>query len=315
MQKSAPPADATLEQQLLEAVQSDIESVRAAAEHLIAAGGKRARPRFAFLIGELLGVDPAVAAAVGAAAELVHTATLLHDDVLDGSDRRRGRPAVHATFGIRNAILTGDFLLARAIEHLTARGLFQATHELTRAVRELVEAELLQQELAWNAAITQAQARRVAEGKTGALFAWCARGLAVEGKLDAAGIASADALGRDVGFAFQIADDLLDIHAGGGDKPTRADLRAGHVTFPVRLACDRDAELEAAIRTAFASRREADFEAACAAVERSPAVALARTELEQARKRFSDAVRAAGASSELAGRMEGFFDAEISRQR
>ena len=281
---SPPSSDSSFERLLLDAASSEIRSVRLAAEHLIQAGGKRVRPRFATLLGELFRCESGLADAIGTAAELVHTATLLHDDIIDRSEVRRGQATVHSKFGVGHAVLAGDFLLARALHGLTERGLFEATHELTVAVRELVEAELLQFEQAYTPETTLAQTRRIAEGKTGALFAWCARGIAVTMRLSPDQVAVADSLGRRTGYAFQVADDLLDLTNPDSGKPIHKDLREGQLTVPVQLARPEDPALDAVLGKAFESRTEADFEVAYDAIETSSARSRGQQEITRCRE-------------------------------
>jgi len=210
----------------------------------IAAGGKRLRPLLVFLAA---GVPPPetdglVRAAV--AVELVHSASLVHDDVLDGAELRRGRPSVMAAGGREQATATGDLLFARAFAELAGGGSQPAVRSLSRASSALARGELMQRADAWSADVAVARYLERCRLKTGVLFrAACELG-AIEGggAVDALG-----AFGERIGIAFQILDDVLDV-TGPPErtgKPQGTDLLDGTVTLPLILARERDPELAA----------------------------------------------------------------------
>ncbi len=208
----------------------------------IAAGGKRLRP---LLVCLAAGAPPPetdglVRAAV--AVELVHGATLVHDDVLDGSPLRRGRPTVVAAAGRLAATATGDLLFSRAFGELAAGGAVQPVRVLSRASSELAVGELMQRADAWNAEISVERYLERCRLKTAVLFrAACELG-ALEGDADAQAIGS---FGEQIGLAFQILDDVLDI-SGPPErtgKPRGADLLDGTATLPLIIARRRDREL------------------------------------------------------------------------
>jgi geranylgeranyl pyrophosphate synthase len=209
----------------------------------IAAGGKRLRP---LLVCLAAGAPPPetenlVRAAV--AVELVHGATLVHDDVLDGSVLRRGRPTVVAAAGRDLATATGDLLFSRAFAEL-ARASVPAVRILARASSELALGELMQRADAWEVGVTLDRYLRRCRLKTAVLFrAACELG-ALVGATGADGLGS---FGERIGLAFQILDDVLDV-SGPPErtgKPRGADLLDGTVTFPLILARSRDPKLEA----------------------------------------------------------------------
>jgi len=210
----------------------------------IAAGGKRLRP---LLVCVAAGVPPPeteglVRAAVSV--ELVHGATLVHDDVLDGSPLRRGRPTVVAAGGRHLATTTGDLLFSRAFAELAEGGSLAAVRVLSRASSELAEGELMQRADAWNARVAVDRYLARCRLKTAVLFrAACELG-AVEGGGARQTLAS---FGEQIGLAFQILDDVLDV-TGPPErtgKPRGADLLDGTVTLPLILARSRDPELAA----------------------------------------------------------------------
>ncbi len=208
----------------------------------IAAGGKRLRP---LLVCLAAGVPPPrndalVRAAV--AVELVHAATLVHDDVLDGSPLRRGRPTVFAADGRLTATSIGDFLFSRAFAELAAGGSPAAISTLSRATSQLAAGELMQRADAWNPDVSVGRYLERCRLKTAVLFrAACELG-AQAGGLERAPLGP---FGEQIGIAFQILDDVLDV-SGPPErtgKPRGADLLDGTVTLPLLLARNLDTEL------------------------------------------------------------------------
>jgi geranylgeranyl pyrophosphate synthase len=210
----------------------------------IAAGGKRLRPLLVFLAS---GVPPPetdglVRAAV--AVELVHSASLVHDDVLDGAALRRGRPSVMAAGGREHATATGDLLFARAFAELAGGGSKRAVASLSRASSALARGELMQRADAWSADVAVARYFERCRLKTGVLFrAACELG-AIEG---GGAVEALGAFGERIGIGFQILDDVLDV-TGPPErtgKPQGTDLLDGTVTLPLILAREHDPELAA----------------------------------------------------------------------
>jgi geranylgeranyl pyrophosphate synthase len=210
----------------------------------IAAGGKRLRPLLVCLAAGAPPPETAGLVRAAVAVELVHGATLVHDDVLDGSALRRGRPTVVATGGRAAATATGDLLFSRAFAELAAEGdgSPEAVSVLARASRQLALGELTQREDAFRADVSVARYLARCRLKTGVLFrAACELG-AFEGESDPEAIG---AFGERIGLAFQILDDVLDV-SGPPErtgKPRGADLLDGTVTLPLILARERDPEL------------------------------------------------------------------------
>jgi geranylgeranyl pyrophosphate synthase len=241
----------------------------------ITAGGKRLRP---LLVCLAAGVPPPeteglVGAAV--AVELVHGATLVHDDVLDGSTLRRGRPTVVAAGGRQLATATGDLLFSRAFAELAAGGSAESVRVLSRASSELAVGELMQRGDAWRTDVTVERYLERCKFKTAVLFrAACELG-ALEGNGSPALLA---AFGEQIGLAFQILDDVLDV-SGPPErtgKPRGADLLDGTVTLPLIEAQARDPELRR-----LELRRLGSAEAAVAVCERIAATGA----LERSRER------------------------------
>ena len=208
----------------------------------IAAGGKRLRPLLVFLAADAEDGDGLVRAA--AAVELVHSATLVHDDVLDGASLRRGVPTVFASAGRGAATATGDLLFARAFAELARNDRPDEIRVLSEASSALAEGELLQRADAWNAEVPIERYLRRCELKTARLFEAACR----LGALEAGGVPDElGAFGRRIGLAFQLLDDVLDVSgpAERTGKQRGTDLLDGTVTLPFILARERDDELAA----------------------------------------------------------------------
>jgi len=247
------------------------------AEHAgatIRAGGKRLRPLLVFLAagdGALDAAEGVVRAAV--AVELIHSATLVHDDVLDAAAMRRGRPTVVAAAGREIATATGDLLFSRAFAELAANGRADEIRVLSGASSALAEGELLQREDAWNVEVSRERYVHRCDLKTARLFeASCALG-ALEGGGDADGLG---AFGRRIGLAFQLLDDVLDVSgpAERTGKHRGTDLLDGTVTLPLILARERDPALARLDLRAVRTAEEA--EAVCDAIAATGVLATAR---------------------------------------
>ncbi|HEU0019341.1 MAG TPA: polyprenyl synthetase family protein [Thermoleophilaceae bacterium] len=242
------------------------------------AGGKRLRPLLVFLCAGRTDPDERVVAAA-AAVELLHMATLVHDDVLDRASLRRGYPTVFATAGRDAAIATGDLLFSRAFAELAATGSAPAVQALSAASTALARGELMQRDDAWSPAVTAARYRERCALKTGSLFAASSR---LGAELGGRGSAHADALatfGDRIGVAFQILDDVLDVSGPVEEtgKHRGTDLLDGTVTLPLIVARERDSELrELDLRTAATTPREA--EALCDRIAASGALEQSRGE-------------------------------------
>jgi octaprenyl-diphosphate synthase len=239
----------TVETRLLDQMDSPVGRIPEVGGHLLGAGGKRLRPLLAVLASRAADAPLDVAIAVGCAAELIHTATLFHDDVVDNGTVRRGRPAARMVYGNGIAVLVGDFCFARGLESVAATGSLAAVEALAAAVTEMAEGEVAQLEGAGDPEATADNYFDVIDRKTGSLMAWCARvGGVLSGPLDAA----LARYGRLLGRAFQITDDVLDctgdVTASG--KSSGRDLQEGKLTLPVLLACQAQPALRDDIRSA-----------------------------------------------------------------
>jgi geranylgeranyl pyrophosphate synthase len=255
-------------------------TVAEAGSRTLDSGGKRLRPLLVHLSAPPAAREREGLVIAGCAVELVHMATLVHDDQLDRAPLRRGRPTVWATDGERVATSTGDYLFARAFAELVETGDLRAVRLLSDACLSLARGEILQRAQAGAVDTTVDQYLERCRLKTGRLFAAAAM---LGGRLGGLGDAEQDALGRfaaALGLAFQIADDVLDCD---GDpqttgKPLGTDLLDGTVTLPLILAAGRDGEVA---RVITAGARPGDVLPTLHRVVRSGAIDLARAEAER----------------------------------
>jgi octaprenyl-diphosphate synthase len=249
---------------ILSRMQSPVSVIPLLAEHLIAAGGKRLRPLLTVGAARLAGGRGDAALKLAAAVEFIHTATLLHDDVVDSSQLRRGKVAAHLIWGAPSSVLVGDFLFARAFELMVETGSMRALEILARASRVIAEGEVLQLTSAHDLKLSQATYLEIIGGKTAELFAAAAEAGAVSANATAAQSAALREFGRSFGLAFQLADDALD-YGGSAEtlgKNAGDDFREGKATLPLILAISRTGARESAFWERVIGRREqtdADF--------------------------------------------------------
>jgi geranylgeranyl pyrophosphate synthase len=233
---------ARTESRLLEVAEGHGPALGRFAGDTLSAGGKRLRPLLVFLCGwgraeELLRAAVAV--------ELLHMATLVHDDVLDRATLRRGRPTVYSAAGVGAATATGDLLFSRAFAELVLAGDEDAVRALSNASSALARGELMQRADAWSDAVTPERYIERCELKTARLFEAACRLGALLGEPGPAAAAALGAFGARIGVAFQIFDDVLDV-SGPSERTGKhrgADLLDGTVTLPLILARRRDGDL------------------------------------------------------------------------
>jgi octaprenyl-diphosphate synthase len=255
------PALELVEGALREQVASESVELVAVGDHVLSSGGKRMRPALLLLAAELCGYTGPRRIPIAAAVELLHTATLLHDDVVDHSTLRRGRPSAMALWGNRRAVLAGDFFYARASSMIVEDGDLDVLWVFSNTIRLMAEGEILQLQRSFDPEVTEAHYYAVIDRKSAALLAAACEAGAILGGVTRGERRRVAEFGRELGLAFQIRDDALDYEAGAEvlGKPPYTDLREGKVTLPLLLALKRctPAEREAVARVLkSAARRE-----------------------------------------------------------
>jgi len=243
---------------ITERMQSDVPVIPALAEHLIAAGGKRLRPLLTVAAARLAGSDNDACLKLAASVEFIHTATLLHDDVVDGSQLRRGKVAAHLIWGAAQSVLVGDFLFARAFELMVETNSMKALEILARASRVIAEGEVLQLTRSHDLNLSQAIYLDIIAAKTAELFAAASEAGAVSAGVDKVKSDALRAYGLNLGLAFQLADDALD-YGGATEtlgKNAGDDFREGKATLPLLLAIARSGPREAEFWERAIGRRE-----------------------------------------------------------
>jgi octaprenyl-diphosphate synthase len=262
---------------ILDRMQSQIPLIPELAGHLIAGGGKRMRPMLTLASARLLGYTGARHHRLAAAVEFIHTATLLHDDVVDGSDLRRGKRTANIIWGNPASVLVGDFLFSRSFELMVEDGSLKVLKILANASAVIAEGEVNQLTAARRVDTGEDRYLEIINAKTAALFAAACRIAAVVAERPEAEEAALDAYGRNLGIAFQLVDDAIDYTSDAGTmgKDAGDDFREGKMTLPVILAYARgNAEERKFWKDAVEGRRDtdADFAHAIDLVRTSRAV-------------------------------------------
>lgn len=217
-----------------------VEAITSIGQYLHASGGKRLRPALVLLSSKLAGNGGESAVRLAAVVEMIHTATLVHDDVIDGAELRRGRPSPNVRWGNHTSVLAGDWLYMKAFQIALREENFHILDLLIAVTQTMVEGELVQLELLGSIGISEAEYMDLVYRKTACLFATCARlGATVAGAEEAV----ERELGEyacNLGIAFQLVDDVLDFTADEDvlGKPVGGDLREGKVTLPLIYALE-----------------------------------------------------------------------------
>lgn len=215
--------------------EKDVVLIRLIGRHLLESGGKRMRPLFLLAAARLSGYGGGDHIALASIIECVHTASLLHDDVVDGAELRRGNPSAHSIWGNQTVILVGDFMYSNALKLAVSFGNQKIMEALSAATTRMTQGELLQLQRSGDPDITEDEYLEIISAKTGALISAACR---IGGVLGGVGPEGEDALGNygmRVGMAFQMADDILDYMADENDLGKRLgkDIEEGKVTLPL----------------------------------------------------------------------------------
>lgn len=245
-----------VERQLAVTLLCEDPAAQSIAGYLLRARGKRLRPLLVLLAAAFSrGGDEAVTP-VAAAAELVHMASLVHDDIIDEAGQRRGKPSLHVVCGRHRAVLTGDFLFARAFGLLVEHRQYHALHQFSTAIADMCEAEMAQTHARFDPDLAETDYLDWVQKKTASLFIACCLAGAGPSSPESGASTYLESFGRYFGMAFQLTDDLLDFTATAGvcGKPVAADLPRGVITLPV-LYLLRDGARSEPVRRLLRARR------------------------------------------------------------
>ncbi len=231
---------ALVEDELARRSDTAFPAVSEIAAYLLGGGGKRLRPALLLLSANYAGRKDRSAIRLAAVVELLHSATLIHDDVIDSAGTRRGRPSANARWGNHRSVLTGDWLYMQSFQMALEERNFHILDILIDLTQKMVEGELIQLEKIGRIDVTEEDALRLATYKTACLFSGCARLGAVLGRLEDEEEQALAEYGRNAGLAFQLVDDLLDFTASAQQlgKPVLSDLKEGKVTLPLIYAME-----------------------------------------------------------------------------
>ena len=246
---------------ILDRMKSDVPLIPQLAGHLIAGGGKRMRPMLTLASARLLDYAGTRQHKLAAVVEFIHTATLLHDDVVDGSELRRGRRTANMIWGNPASVLVGDFLFSRSFELMVEDGSLKVLRILSNASATIAEGEVNQLTAQRQVGLGEERYLAIVAAKTAALFAAACRIAAVVAERDERIELALDAYGRNLGIAFQLIDDAIDYASDAATmgKGVGDDFRDGKVTLPVILAYARGSDADRAFwRDAIEGRRVSD---------------------------------------------------------
>ncbi len=281
--------DATIRSQL----HSDVPLVSQIADYIISAGGKRIRPALVLLMANAWGYRGEDHYKLAAVVEFIHTATLLHDDVVDESELRRGRQTANAMFGNAASVLVGDFVYSRAFQMMVSVDSMRVMRILADATNVIAEGEVLQLMNMHDPDVTEERYLQVIRSKTAKLFeAATELGSLIAGAPEE-GIAACAEYGRSLGTAFQLIDDVLDYSGNAADigKNVGDDLREGKPTLPlIYLLQHGTPEERALVRDCIANGDEAHFDEVLSAITSSGALDYTREQAEYAARRAKASV-------------------------
>jgi len=269
---------------------SDVVLIRTVGDYIIGAGGKRMRPALLLMIANALGYKGSQHHLLAAVVEFIHTSTLLHDDVVDESDLRRGRSTANAVFGNAASVLVGDYLYSRSFEMMVEADSMRIMQVLSQATTIIAEGEVLQLLNVHDSAVSIERYMQVVRYKTAKLFEAAAQVGAIVAGADARQEEAAAAYGRHIGTAFQLVDDVLDYSGDAGSlgKNVGDDLREGKPTMPLIRAMEVGTQAQRQLIAGAIEAGDGDFEAVAQAIHDTDALehtrAIAAAEAEVARQ-------------------------------
>ena len=262
--------------------------VQKAAHHLLDLRGKHLRPTCVALASRFGEGFSLKARSLAVSVELVHTATLLHDDVVDLAERRRGEPAACTVYGNAAAIFAGDWLLVSALRKIASARVEGLLDRMLGVIEEMILAESLQLERRGRLVADREEYFKIVEGKTASLFRWAMLAGARSTNLGERAEGALDRYGLHLGVAFQLIDDELDFRTGTGKDPL-VDLREGKMTYPLVVAIERQPALQAQMEHALQEERP-DFEAIATAIRETGALVATRKLAEEHANRALEAL-------------------------
>src|SRR5712691_10416037 len=227
-----------VEDELRGYTRSDIKPISEIGKYLLNAGGKRIRPALLLLTAKMLGDVSPTAIRLAAVVEFIHNATLVHDDIIDAADTRRGRPSANAHWGNSMTVLAGDWLYMQSFAVALSEKNLDVLNTLIGVTQKMVEGELLQLTLLGKSQITQKQLLDIVERNTAYLFSGCTKLPAIAAGMNHGSAERLAEIGKNLGMAFQLIDDLLDLTSTQDvlGKPVANDLKEGKMTLPVLFA-------------------------------------------------------------------------------
>jgi len=272
-----------VDQVIRDCLDSEVVLIRTIGDYIIGSGGKRIRPALALLSAKAFGYQGGQHLKMAAVIEFIHTATLLHDDVVDESSLRRGRSTANEMFGNAASVLVGDYLYSRAFEMMVEVNSMAVMQIMSQATKVISEGEVLQLMNVNDPDVTQEKYLQVVRFKTAKLFEAAARTGAILADVSPALQDAAAAYGRHMGTAFQLIDDLLDY---SGDPQTLGktvgdDLREGKPTLPLLRVLEVGSPADKAMIRQAIERGDGDFEAVAQAIGRTDALEHTRLAAEQ----------------------------------
>ena len=256
------PAMEACERAIKENLFSDVPMVTQVAEHLVMSGGKRLRPLLVVLAADLCGYQGLRTATFGTVLEYIHTATLLHDDVIDHAQLRRGRSSCNAIWDNKSSVLVGDFLYCRASSLIAQDGDIQVLAAITHATTYTTEGEILEVLKSRDLSLTQEEYFKIIEFKTAILMSCATEVGAIIGRASRKEQEALRQFGLNLGISFQVADDALDYNSEESEfgKANGVDLKEGKLTLPVLLALKRcDDKERKVIKSGLMSNRDGHF--------------------------------------------------------
>lgn len=264
---------------IIEQLASDVDLVENVGHYIVAAGGKRLRPLLVLLTAKALGSASPEHVKFAAVVEFIHTATLLHDDVVDISSLRRGRATANEKFGNAPSVLVGDFIYTRAFQLMVALGNLPLLDHMAQTTNSIAEGEVLQLVRAGNPDISESQYIEVIQRKTAVLFAAACRGAGILAGQDSASLERLTGFGLHLGIAFQMIDDVLD-YTGDPEvtgKNVGDDLSEGKPTLPLIRVMSEGSEADRElVRSSLANKSSERLMDVIAAVRRSGGIEYTR---------------------------------------